>query len=184
MNIDVKGRIIVSTNHVNMEKYRELMKNIEENSSNAKITTKVVGKWVFKKGLPQFTSNIEVEGGSFKVEADMPSKLGGWGTQPSPLHYCLYGLASCYAFTFAALAAMEGITLKKLEIEAESHLDVSNVFGLSENPLAEEVKWNVIVDSDADEEKIEKLKKLAEERCPAVYCLTNPIKLTVDLVKL
>jgi len=41
----------------------------------------------------------------------------------------------------------------------------------------------VIVDSEADEEKIEKLKRLAEERCPAVYCLTNPVKLTIDLVR-
>jgi uncharacterized OsmC-like protein len=166
-----------------MEKLKELTEAIKENSSNAKIIPKIVGKWIFEDGQPQFTSSIEVEGGSFTVEADMPSKLGGWGTQPSPLHYCLYGLASCYAFTFAALAAMEGVTLKKLEIEAESHIDVSKVFGLSENPIVEEVKWKVIVESEADDEKIEKLKKLAEERCPAVYCLTKPVKLTVDLVR-
>ena len=177
------GRIFLSTNHVNMEKLKELMKSIEENPSNAKITPKVVGKWIFEKGQPQFVSNIEVEGGSFTVEADMPSKLGGWGTRPSPLHYCLYGLASCYAFTLAALAAMEGVTIKKLEIEAESHIDVSKVFGLSENPIVEEVKWKVIIDTEANDEKIEKLKKLAEERCPAVYCLTKPVKLTIDLVR-
>ena len=130
-----------------------------------------------------FSSKIEVEGGSFTVEADMPSKLGGWGTKPGPIHYCLYGLASCYAFTFAALAAMEGVTLRKLEMEAEGNIDVSKVLGISENPIVEEVKWKVIVDSDADEEKIERLKRLAEERCPAVYCLTNPVKLTIDLVR-
>ena len=124
---------------------------------------------------------MNIEGKQFTVDADMPTKLGGWGTKPGPLHYCLYGLASCYAFTFAAIAAMEGVTLTRLEMEAESQVDFSKVFGLSENPIVEGVKWKVNVSSDAPKEKIERLKKLAEERCPAVYCLTNPIKLTIDL---
>ncbi len=173
----------MSSNHVNMEKLNELVKKIEKNPSNAKITPKVIGRWVFEKGQPQFTSNIDVDGRIFTVEADMPSKLGGWGSRPSPLHYCLYGLVSCYAFTLAALADMQGVTLEKLEIEAESHIDISKVFGLSENPIVEEVKWNVIIKSEADDEKIEKLKILAEERCPAVYCLTNPVRLSIDLVR-
>ena len=124
---------------------------------------------------------MNIEGKQFTVDMDMPTKLGGWGTRPGALHYCLYGLASCYAYTFAAMAAMEGVTLNTLELEAEGHVDVSKVFGLSEKPIVEEVRWKVKVSSDAPKDKIEKLKKLAEERCPAVYCLTNPVKLTIDL---
>lgn len=30
-----------------------------------------------------------VEGGKFIVEADMPRMLGGWGTRPAPIYYCL-----------------------------------------------------------------------------------------------
>ena len=168
-------------NHVNMESLTKLMEAIEEDPANSKITPKVVGKWIFEEGQPQFRSRMEVEGGTFTVDADMPTKLGGWGSVPGPLHYCLYGLASCYAFTFAAHAAMEGVALRKLEVEAEGHIDVSQVFGLSDDPIVEEVRWRVTVDSDADDETLEKLKELAEERCPAVYCLTNPIRLTIDV---
>jgi len=171
-------------NHVNMDKLNELMKAIKQDSANAKIVPKVSGKWIFEEGQPQFRSNIEVEGGKFTVEADMPTKLGGWGSRPGPLHWCLYGLASCFAFTFAALAAMEGITLSKLLVEAEGHIDFSKVFGLTENPIVEEVKFKVTADSDADPEKIEYIRRLAEERCPAVYCLTKPIKVTTELVKM
>lgn len=172
---------MMSMNHVNMEKLRELTKAIEEDPANAKITPRVSGVWLFEDGQPQFRSQIQVEGGTFTVDADMPTKLGGWGSVPGPLHYCLYGLASCYAFSFASLAAMEGITLKKLEIQAEGHIDVSKVMGLADKPIVEEMKWSVVVDSDADSQTIERLKKLAEERCPAVYCLTNPIELTIDV---
>lgn len=172
---------MVSTNHVNVEKLQELVEKIQKDPTAAKINPKVLGKWIFEPGEPQFRSVVEVEGGKFTIDADMPTTLGGWGSQPGPLHYCLYGLASCYAFSFAALAAMEGVELKRLEIAAETHIDVSKVFGVADKPIVEEAKWTVTVDSDADDEKIEELKKLAEERCPAVYCLTNPVKLTIDV---
>lgn len=168
-------------NHVNLEKLKELGDLIQKDPTNAKIEPTVTGEWIFEEGEPQFRSVIEVEGGKFTVDADMPTKLGGWGTKPGPLHYCLYGLSSCYAFTFASLAAMEDVKLKKLVISAVGNLDVSRVLGLSDNPIVEEVKFSVKVDSDADEDKIDKLKKLAEERCPAIYCLTNPVSVTIDV---
>ena len=165
-----------------MDKLKELMEAIKQNPANGKITPKITGNWIFEEGKPQFQSNIEVEGGRFTVEADMPSKLGGWGSRPGPLHWCLYGLASCFAFTFAALATMEGITLKSLSVETEGHIDFSKVFGMTENPIVEEMRFKVTVNSNADLEKMEHLRKLAEERCPAVYCLSKPIKLTTTLV--
>ena len=172
----------MSLNHVNMEKLRQLMEAIKEDPANAKITPKVSGTWVFEDGQPQFRSDIEVEGGTFTVEADMPSKLGGWGSRPGPLHYCLYGLASCYAFTFSAFAAMEGITLSKLSIEAEGHIDFSQVLGLTENPIVEEVKFIITVESDADSDRLDEVRSTADKRCPALYCLTKQIKVATELV--
>ena len=169
-------------NHVNMDKLKELMGAIKNDPANAKITPKVTGNWIFEEGQPQFRSDIQVEGGKFTVEADMPTKLGGWGSRPGPLHWCLYGLTSCFAFTFAALAAMENVTLSTLSVEAEGHIDFSKVFGLAENPIVEEVNFKVAVSSNSSQEKIDKILKLAEERCPAVFCLTKSIKVTTQLV--
>jgi uncharacterized OsmC-like protein len=166
-----------------MRKLNELMEAIKKDPNNGKITPIVVGDWVFEEGQPQFRSEIEVEGGKFTIEADMPSKLGGWGSQPGPLHWCLYGLASCYAFTFAALSAMEGVSLNKLSVTAKGHIDFSKVFGLSENPIVEQMNFTVKVDSDTGLEKLEQLKKQADEKCPAVFCLTQHIKISTQLIK-
>jgi uncharacterized OsmC-like protein len=165
-----------------MKKLEELMGAIKEDAENAKIVSKIAGDWIFEDGQPQFQSNIEIEGGSFTVEADMPIKLGGWGSRPGPLHYCLYGLASCYSFTFSALAAMEGITLSKLSIEAEGQFDFSKVFGLAEKPIVEEVKFKITAESDADPSKLDELRSAVDERCPALYCLTKQIKVSTELV--
>ena len=53
---------------------------------------------------------------------------------------------------------------------------------MTENPIVEEMRFKVTVNSNADLETMEHLRKLAEERCPAVYCLSKPIKLTTELV--
>ena len=83
--------------------------------------------------------------------------------------------------TFATMAAMEGVTLKKLSVTAESNLDFSKVFGLTENPIAGKVKFTLHVESDAPAAKIKELEELSKQRCPAVYCLTNPIPLETEL---
>jgi uncharacterized OsmC-like protein len=38
-----------------------------------------------------------------------------------------------------------------------------------------------MVDSDATFEELLKVKKLADERCPGVYCLTHALKLDIQL---
>lgn len=94
-----------------------------------------------------------------------------------------YGVAACTAATFATIAATEGVKLKKMRVAVEGHMDFSKTLGISDNPIVEEVKLRITVDSDAGDKKIQELGRLAEERCPAVFCLTNPIKMTVEVAK-
>ncbi len=167
-------------NNINTEKLEATVKEVQKDLSRAKKVNRVEGDWNLGQGS-QFRATVQFEGGKMTVEADQPSFLGGGGTQPGPMIYCLYGSASCYAATFATMAAMEGIKLKKLRILAESAIDFSKVFGLSNNPIAEKVKFTLYVESDAPADKLRKLEELSRQRCPAVYCLTNPIPLETEL---
>jgi uncharacterized OsmC-like protein len=173
----------LALNNVNMDSIEVLMKAIAQNPATGKITPNVRGQWNFAEGQPQFQSVITTDGGTFTVEADMSRKLGGWGNRPGPLHYCLYGIASCYAFVFAANAAREGVALTKLSVEVEGHIDFSKVFGLTENPIVEGMRLNVTVGSPADVETLEAVARLTEETCPALYCLSHPIDVSTKLVK-
>ncbi len=77
---------------------------------------------------------------------------------------------------------MEEFPLDGLRIIAENRIDFSKVLGLSDNPPIEGVKITAIVKSDAPEHEIRRIEQLAKERCPAVFSLTNPIKLETELV--
>jgi uncharacterized OsmC-like protein len=104
--------------------------------------------------------------------------MGGGGKFPGPMHYCFYGLASCYTATFATMATMLGIELKKLTTRVEADVNFSRVFGSGNQPVMEEVRVTLNVVSDAPESKIREAEELAVQRCPVVFTLKNPVKLT------
>jgi len=170
-------------NNVNIVAMQESVEAMKKDPTQAKKVKQVGGQWVFQEGTPQFRAEVEFPKGKEVLQADFPPFLGGGGLKPDPIQYCLYGLAACFAGIFAAVAAMEGVDLKKLSVVAESKLDFSSVFGLTDNPPVEGIELTVTVSSDATPEKIQEIDRLARERCPGVYCITNPIPLKTKLIR-
>lgn len=169
-------------NHVDLEKVQNSVNAMKSNPANAKKVNRVEGEWVCEGSQgPQFRADFALESGKFTLEADSPSFLGGNGTKPGPLHYCVFGLTSCFASTFMTLAAMEGIPIKSARFAGECNVDFSKTFGLSDNPIIEKAKFRVTVKSDASKEKLEQLTRLAGERCPGMYSLTNKIEVETEL---
>ncbi|HBU70495.1 MAG TPA: disulfide bond formation regulator [Elusimicrobia bacterium] len=168
-------------NNVDMGKVMEFGGQIRNDSSKARRTQVVEGEWLIKEGGPQFQSAVTFEGGQTMFEVDNPTFMGGGGKYPGPMHYCFFGLASCYTGTFATMAAMLGIEIKKLTTRVEADVNFSKVFGLSESPIMEEVRVKLHVVSDAPAEKIKEAEALALQRCPVVFTLRNPVKLTPSI---
>ncbi len=168
-------------NNVDTQKVQEFEEQINQDPSAARKTQVIQGEWIVEEGGAQFQSPIQFEGGETVFKVDNPTFMGGGGTLPGPMHYCFYGLASCYTGTFATMAAMLGVELKKLTTRVEADVNFSRVFGVSDDPVMEEVRVTLQVESDAPEEKIREAEKLALERCPVVFTLRNPVKLTSKL---
>lgn len=166
--------------NVDLDKVKAFAEQIKSDPQKARKTQVIEGEWLLEGGV-QFRSLISFEGGQTTFEIDSPTFLGGSGTLPGPLHYCFYGLASCYTATFATMAAMLGINLKKLTTRVEADINFSQVFGVSDQPITEEVRVKLNVDSDASEEKIREAEQLTIQRCPVVFSLRNPIKFTPSL---
>lgn len=168
-------------NNVNIESVKSFETQIKNDSSAARKTQGIEGEWILEEGNTQFVSKIKFEGGETEFKVDNPTFMGGSGSLPGPMHYCFYGLASCYTGTFATMAAMLGIKLKKLTAKVEADVNFSKVFGISDEPIMEEVRVKLIVVSDAPEEKIKQAEELALQRCPVVFTLRNPVKLVPSL---
>ncbi len=164
-------------NNVNVSALEQVTKEAETDKSKVKRTQQVNGEWLLEEGGPQFRAEVSFEGGKIVLESDQPKNLGGGGTRPGPLHYCFFGLVSCYTATFATMASQMDIKLSKLSAKLEGDLNFSRVFGLSQEPVMEEIRITLEVESDAPREKLEEAERLTYERCPAIFALTERVKL-------
>jgi uncharacterized OsmC-like protein len=168
-------------NNVDITRLEKFTKEMEQEPAKAKKTQVIEGEWVLEEGGAQFKASISYENGKTIFESDQPTNLGGGGTLPGPMHYCFFGLASCYTSTFATMASMMGIKLEKLSCRVEADVNFSKVFGLSEEPIMEGVRVTLQVKSDASEEKLKEVEQLAFQRCPVVFTLTTPVKLKTKM---
>ncbi len=165
-------------NNVNMENAGAFAEEVKKDKSKALKVKRIEGNWNLEDGKVQFASTLEHANGKTIVEADGPPFMGGSGIKPDPIQYCLFGLAACYAQTFASVAAEKGIKLDKLKVAAENKVNLSKALGLSNEPIVEKVILEVKAYGEKGE-NLSEVKKLAEQRCPGVYCLTNAIKLEI-----
>jgi len=162
---------------MNVAAMKEFAEQVEADPGLAKKEKRVVGTWNFEEGKPQLSATLAYNQGEREIEVDFAPFMGGLGLAPDPIQYCLFGTAACYAGTFAGIAAEKGVQLRGLKVVAENRVDLSRSLGLSNNPVVEQVAITLYVDSDAETAVLEELEHLATERCPGVYCLTNPIPL-------
>jgi len=54
---------------------------------------------------------------------------------------------------------------------------MARALGVSEQPPVDQITWALEVDADASAETVERVKTLADQRCPGVFCIRNPISL-------
>jgi uncharacterized OsmC-like protein len=81
----------------------------------------------------------------------------------------------CYGATFATQAAMAGIHLQSLRIALSLTVDFHAALGLGDIPPLSPFEFHVEVETDASDEDVQLVKKLADERCPAIWAMQNPV---------
>ena len=174
----------MAMNHMNLESMKIFLEEVKQNYFKGKKSKKVECSWNFDEGKPQIESKVQHPKGETILRSDFAPFMGGEGLAPDPIQYCLFGLAACFAGTFMSVATTMGIKIHSLNASAENLVDLSRSLGLTNNPIVERVKIIATVKSDAREEQLKDLERLAQERCPGAYCLVNPIPLETELVKI
>ncbi len=121
-----------------------------------------ISKTRIKNGL-----TCEIEEGKWKFSADMPTSVGGNAEGPTPGVYGRAALGSCLAIGYMMRAAKMGIVIESLEVEVEADYDDGALFGTVEkNAGYSEVRYTIIIESDAAEEDILKLINEADQHSP------------------
>ncbi len=108
-----------------------------------------------------------------KSTADMGGHLitydtGAEGEGPTPVAMLLSSLGACLTQTIASLASKQRIEINDLQVIVEGDMDKEGMISRSSGIRTgvQDIRYQVIVDSPAPAEQIEKLVEQAEELCP------------------
>jgi uncharacterized OsmC-like protein len=155
----------------------------KEDSKAAILEVALDGEWRADGARPQFGGTVRFPRGEVLLEADFPPFLGGEGRAPTPLAYCFYGAMCCYGATFATQAAMAGVPLQGLRIRLALTVDFRTALGLGEFPPLSAFRFDLDVETDASEDDVQAVKRLADERCPAIWAMQNPVPFSITARK-
>ncbi len=131
----------------------------------------------------QFRTEMPFEKGKQVIEIDSPSYMGGNGNRLGPMAYCVTGIASCFISTYATVAAMHGVELTRLNVDAECNINFAKTFDVAQEPITEGIEFRIQAESkNADKKRLQELVKMAEERCPAMYSMMHVIRVNAVVV--
>ena len=64
---------------------------------------------------------------------------------------------------------------RQLRVTLALSVDFHTALGLGEHVPLSRFDFEVQVDTDASDEEIQRVKQLADERCPAIWAMENPV---------
>ena len=128
------------------------------------------------KGTRLTTARIEdglrcvIEEGPWKLAADMPVKVGGEESAPTPGVLGRGALASCLAICIKGWAARLEVPIDAVEVAVEADFDARGELGMDEDirPGYQEVRCRISVESPAPEGVLTELIDTAERYSPYV----------------
>ena len=124
----------------------------------------------------QLNELVETKKSGQKFIISEPVHVGGQNCAPTPLEFLLSGAAGCYAAVFAFYAAKMGVRYDSFEAVARANFDVRGHMMPDAPPAGfQKVTIEIKVQSDAPEEKLKEVERLALAGCPGIATLRDPV---------
>jgi uncharacterized OsmC-like protein len=167
---------------INFQAIEKFAAEVKQNPA-AGIKEKVVaGECGFEEG-PHFTATVEFAKGKATLTSDNPPFMGGGGTAPDPINYCLFGTASCFAGTLMTVVAQRGLKVDKLSVSAHNRVNFNRALGLGQQPPVEQVWLKIEYSGAATQNEVHEAVNESMEVCPGAYCVSHAIPLSAEVKK-
>jgi uncharacterized OsmC-like protein len=131
---------------------------------------------------------VEVSGpDGARMTTDMPTSVGGGGSDASPGWYLRAAEAACVATLIAMRAAQEGVAFRSVEVTVDSESDDRGILGIDDDVPAGPLRTHVSVRvdevpvDDRDGLVWETIVEWAVDHCPVTDAVRRAVPLTVDL---
>ncbi len=178
-------------NGVNVQALLDAREALREAPDATKFTWRASCKWVNGTYSQATVSNYFGLGEeqSHKTEttfeADHPEIFASEDRGITPIEYLLVGLASCLTAGIASVAQNRGVQLRSVESKLEGKMDIQGILGMDSDVRNgyDDINVTFEIDADASQEDIEAIVAQSQKRSAVYDALTNPVNVTVDVVK-
>jgi uncharacterized OsmC-like protein len=125
---------------------------------------------------------VHIETGHGRVEAGLHPATGGSGEDACSGDMLLEALAACSGVTLKVVATALGVGIRGGVVVAEGDLDFRGTLGVAkEAPVGfTAIRLRFELDTDASDEQLDTLLKLAERYCVIYQTLKQPPQLSVE----
>ena len=178
-------------NGVNVQALLDAREALREAPDATKFTWRASCKWVNGTYSEAKVSNFfglgeeQTHKTETTFEADHPEIFASEDRGITPIEYLLVGLASCLTAGIASVAQNRGIQLRSVESKLEGEMDIQGILGIDSDVRNgyEDIKVAFNIDADASKEDIEAIVAQSQKRSAVYDALTNPVNVTVEVVK-
>jgi uncharacterized OsmC-like protein len=116
----------------------------------------------------------EIEEGAWKLTTDLPPRLGGTGSAPTPGVFGRAALGSCLAVGYMQHAAKLRVPIASVEVEVQADYDSQALFAVGKAPGYREVRYTVTVESSAPAEDVHRVIDEGDAHSPYLRVLVHP----------
>ena len=121
----------------------------------------------------------------YVLDADEPPVLLGEDLGVNPVEYVLTALAGCLTISLIYHAAAQGVRIDEVESDLEGNIDLRGFLGLTHDVRSgyENLRVSFRIKTEASEEKLRELCRLAQMRSPVFDMISNPVPVVVEMEK-
>lgn len=119
----------------------------------------------------------------FKITMDETKSLGGSDKGPNPMELVLAAYGACQEITYRLHADLMEIPLDGVTVEVTGDVDLCGFYSVDDaaRPGYSNIETEVIIDSPASDEDLERLTAAVHKHCPVMDIIRNatPVSFTV-----
>jgi uncharacterized OsmC-like protein len=132
--------------------------------------------------IGQLNELVDCKKSGYKFLISEPVHVGGQSCAPTPLEFLLAGAVGCYAAVFAFYAAKLGVSYEDFEAVARTDFDVRGHM-MADAPKSAFRKVTICINvvSDAAEDQLKEVERLAYQGCPGISTLREPVPVATEI---
>ena len=175
-------------NGLDVDALKEVVEQVKNDPAKGIVEFRVKSEW---KGRTRSETSIDAYkiGGKevqrhFKLSVDEPLELLGENTAANPQEYLMTAFNACVMVGYVAGAAVNGITLSKVEIETSGQLDLRGFLGIdaSVKPDYDSIRYAVRIKGNGTPEKFKEIHENVMKTSPNYFNVSQPVRIESKLI--